>query len=54
MLHAGQKAAPRKSKKGGKKRKEALMQRGRFWAGLVSTRAVPSRTLSQRFDTAVI
>jgi len=35
MLHAGQKAAPsNKAKKPGKKRKDMLLQRGRFWAGI--------------------
>ena len=33
-LHAGVKAAPAKAKQHGKKRKDMLLQRGRFWQGI--------------------
>jgi len=50
MLHAGVKAGPEKSKKGGKKRKAALMERGRFWQEIQKHRTVEK--LFEKYDVS--
>eukprot|EP00802_Teleaulax_amphioxeia_P009254 Tamp_09270.p3 GENE.Tamp_09270~~Tamp_09270.p3 ORF type:complete len:234 (+),score=35.41 Tamp_09270:418-1119(+) len=51
MLHAGQKAAPsNKAKKPGKKRKDMLLQRGRFWAEIEKKKTVEN--LFKKYDVS--
>lgn len=50
MLHAGQKAAPSKTKRPGKKRHEALMHRGRFWAEIQKNKTM--ERLFEQYDVS--
>ena len=49
MLHAGVKAAPSK-KKGGPKRRKALLERGRFWAEIQKNKVMED--LFKKYDVS--